>query len=133
MNKNYATFCSDFADDSEENASGEIVVPPGRSIAMALSRLLPNSTVPSQHSFYGWTFEFESPNGSRARVLLQNPDPWLLTVEAKRAWFQVRSNQNRVDAETLAAVVDALGALGGASNITWMSKEEFETPKNPRE
>jgi hypothetical protein len=66
-------------------------------------------------------------------VLLQNPDPWLLTVEAKRAWFQVRSNQNRVDAETLAAVVDALGALGGASNITWMSKEEFETPKNPRE
>lgn len=79
-------FKSNLDDDSLESSAGDIVVPAGKNVAIAICDQLKvmgyKPTPPKQYSFFGWAFRFRL-DRSMIWILLQQPGPWLLTVDAR--------------------------------------------------
>ena len=87
--KNFAVFRADLPDDSKE-ANGDVTTPAGGNILEAICNHLGGAgvktTKPSQHGFYGWAAEFEI-GKVIIWLLLQQPGPWLLIVNARASWL----------------------------------------------
>ena len=128
MIKNFAKFSADFPDDSLENADGDIVVPAGRSIASAIASRIASASTPLQHSFYGWRFEFRCFSGNEAWALLQQPGPWLLTVEVK-GWFLRESKKDAVLGEAVEVVKKVLGSMSEIHEVSWHTPESTGSGK----
>ena len=125
MIKNYATFISAFPDDSEESPDGDVLVPDGRALASAIAGEISAARSPYQHSFYGWRFEFKCPSGRDAWVLLQQPGPWLLIVEAKTGWLERGTKKDAAFEEAVQLVKAAMTSISAISGISWLTQEEF--------
>jgi hypothetical protein len=124
----YAVFRADFPDDSKES-DGEVVAPAGRNIMEAICRQLASAslaiTQPAQRRFYGWTAQF--PLGKATIwMLIQQPGPWLLIVEARASWLT--GGKARADAldQGLALMRTALSADPRIKEPRWMTKTQFE-------
>lgn len=128
----YAVFRAEFPDDSKE-AGGEIVTPAGRNILEAICRHIGSAgittTQPSQHSFYGWVVEFQIGKVT-IWLLLQQPGPWLLVVEARASWLTGRKAKADALGQGLTLIRNALTADSRIKEPQWMTKEEFEASKS---
>jgi hypothetical protein len=127
MIKNFATFSSTLSDDSVEDENGDIVIPAGRNVAAALCESIPHATLPVQHSFYGWSFDFRGHAGREASALLQHPGPWLLIIKAKGRLFERPSSAADASQEAVQLVGDALRSIASIADVQWMTEEEFES------
>jgi hypothetical protein len=125
----FATFHAGLPDDSEENSSGDIVVPAGRNLVERLAGTLraDNLTVkaPHQHSFYGWVFDVQSGNAT-VWCLVQYPEPWLLVTEL-RGDTSARTTGQDFHATVLNAIDRALKADSLVSKVQWFTKAEYES------
>ena len=126
MVRTFATFLSEFPDDSEEDGDGDILVPGGRAIAQALAAKILSAGAPRQHEFYGWKFEFKTTSNKDAWVLIQQPGPWLLTVESKAGWFQKRIGNAADKAEAVDVIRSAIEGIEEISSVSWFTEQEFE-------
>jgi len=124
----FATFKSDFPDDSIEDG-GDIVVPSGQNIMRAICGCLGTRGYHvsnfEQHSFYGWSFDLRGTEGS-FWLLIQHPDPWLLTVhDSRMIWSRVFGGQ-----ADFAALIEEcrarLASIPQISAVSWMSRKEYE-------
>ena len=120
----FATFESDFADDSVEEG-GETVVPGGENIMRAIyDRLKARGYHVSnfdQHSFYGWAFDLRG-----FWLLVQYAGPWLLTVnDSRMIWSRMFGGQAR-----FAAMIEqcrlSLESIPQIRSISWMTRKEYE-------
>ncbi|MES2697685.1 MAG: hypothetical protein V4773_29750 [Verrucomicrobiota bacterium] len=125
---NYALFESSLPDDSVE-VEENIEVPAGRNVMESLAQRFKESgvqtSVVSQHSFYGWSFEARI--SDRAFwFLLQHPAPWLLLVQDRR-WLLRRWLEGQATFHGALKTCDAaLRALGHVSALEWLTQSEYE-------
>lgn len=131
----YAVFRADFPDDSEE-VGDEVAVPAGRNVVDAICERLRSAgmptTQPTQHSFYGWTAEFQLDNAT-IWMLLQSGDPErLLIVEARCSWLSRAATKAEALAHGVALIKEILGSDSRFSGVQWMSQQEFESAKRHR-
>jgi hypothetical protein len=130
INKNIAEFDVSLPDDTLWDEEGNPVVPGGRALAVRIRQALADrgwdSTDPSQHSFYGWSFQVPTPIG-KAVVILQHPSPWLLIATRKPSfWKRLRGQADDiVDSKLIDALRDAIATDEHFSNVKWMSREEY--------
>lgn len=124
----YLTFHSKFPDDSTE-VEGSIIVPAGRNILEAIRSQLSirgiTNSLPEQYSFYGWTVEFLVGNVT-IWMLLQNPDPWLLIIEARASWLTRSSVKLSALRQGLSWVKQALDAESDIVEQHWMTKKSYD-------
>ena len=125
---NFALFDSSLPDDSVEE-SGDITVPAGRNVMESLSQRLKEggieTSVVSQHSFYGWSFEARI-EGRRFWLLVQGGLPWLLIVNDRRAFFRRVIEGDAPFRAALRSCDSALRALGHVSEIEWLTQAAYE-------
>lgn len=125
MTKNFCTFSAAFIDDAVENEEGDIVVPAGKQLTTAISRAIPHSNEPSQHSFYGWTFSFRSPSGRKVSVLIQQPDVWLVIVTAHVKWYEWGVSLPKELEGSIKSVGKALNSVPEISDVKWFTEREY--------
>jgi len=90
------------------------------------------TTQPTQHSFYGWTAEFQLDNAT-IWMLLQSGDPErLLIVEARCSWLSRAATKAEALAHGVALIKEILGSDSRFSGVQWMSQQEFESAKRHR-
>lgn len=133
--ESYAVFRAEFPDDSTES-NGEVVTPAGRNIMEAICRHFSSTgamatTQPAQHSFYGWTTEFQIGKVT-IWLLLQQPGPWLLNVEARASWLTGGKTKGDASRQGITLVGNALSADSRIKEPRWMTKEKFESSKRGR-
>lgn len=126
MSENFAIFESSFPNDERLDEAGELIAPAGRNITAAIADAIESATEPSQHSFYGWRFEFDADERHRAWALLQSPGPWLLIVEAKTGWLEGRKAKKQVLGKAVEALRSAILTVPELSGVEWMSEFEFQ-------
>lgn len=124
----YATFKSAFPDDSIED-NGDIVVPGGQNIMRAIHNCLAargyRLSDIEQHSHYGWSFDLRGEEG-RFWLLVQYPEPWLLTVhDSRMIWSRIFGGEKRV-CQLLDQCRACLASIPQISAISWMSLKEYE-------
>lgn len=124
----FAIFQSAFPDDSIEEG-GHVLVPGGQNISRAIyDRLAGRGYDVSgfdQHSSYGWSFDLRGREG-RFWLLVQHPDPWLLTVHDSR---MIWSRALRGPADFVALIDQCrscLSSIPRLSSVLWMSRKEFD-------
>jgi hypothetical protein len=129
--QSYAVFRAEFPDDSVEESS-EIVVPAGRNIMDAIRQRVDSTgattTESIQHSFYGWTAEFQIGKVT-IWMLLQHDSQWLLIVEARASWLTGARAREVALKQGIAIVGEALRAESRIKDPRWMTKEEFAASK----
>lgn len=133
----FVSFESDFADDSVEGPTGNVVTPGGKSVMGCIADKLKERgvivTSVHQHSFYGWAFTAEH-QGVKFYCLVQHLRLWLLTVRpilsiGDRFLFRGRT------AETHAFVDLAVKTLASDSHfmgIIKQSEKEFNATQRSR-
>jgi hypothetical protein len=125
----FAVFEAQFPDDSIEAPSGDVVIPAGKNIAVAICSRLDeigvSSSVPIQHSFYGWESAFRVENVT-IWFLLQQLDPCLLIVEARASWFTRPRTRRQALEQGLRTLREAMGRESRIKLLRWMTKTEYE-------
>ena len=125
---NFALFESSLPDDSVEE-NGDITVPAGRNVMESISQRLKETglktSVVSQHSFYGWSFEAWI-EGRKFWFLIQAGAPWLLIVNDRRALFR-RVFEGQAPFRAALRVCDAaLRGLNHTSGTEWLTQAAYE-------
>ncbi len=128
MLHNHFTFVSSLPDDSVEEGGNGVVPAAGRNIMDSLARCLRDSghhvSEITQHSFYGWSFETQGPEG-RFWHMLQHPDPWLLMVEDRRALHRRLFQRETPFERALANCEAALRGLEHVSEAVWFTRADY--------
>jgi hypothetical protein len=132
MIRNFCSFNADFPDDSQENERDDIEIPAGRNLAAALVESLRGSGVqvsdPYQHSFYGWAVDIRT-DKCTIQCLIQNPQPWLLIVEARRSLGDRMTGKRHDGAlsQALHTIQQAMNTDPRFTPIGWYTRQEFES------
>lgn len=134
MSRNYCTFSASFTDDSVENEDGDVVVPPGRTLAGALSGLLTAGDGPYQLDHYGWEFRFRSDPDHWARIVLQghgnhateSDQSWLIIVFVSHGFFDLGRTRRKSREQAIRLVDSALAGMSVVDEVRWYTRQEYE-------
>ena len=131
-----AEFRSTFPDDRVENEEGtEILLFPGRNVAIAISEILRrigyDADPPENAGEHGWDFEVRVkgyPDGARLWCTVTLLDNYVLVVDNTSWWDRFRKRYP-------APYIEALGALGRAmaddprfSEVRWKDVPDRDDP-----
>lgn len=133
--RNFVTFETAFEDDAIWDSRENIISPAGRNVAAAIAAQLSMMgcacSEPTQHSFYGWSFNVTR-DRERFWLLLQGRDPWLLICEPRRTILQrmFRVRDDDTFDSLLLTLYAALKADDRITHLRWYSREDYETNRS---
>ena len=132
--RNFAVFESGFPDDIVRDSDDRVVAPGGRNIlefvreeltgdGWSCSRLQP-------HSFYGWVFDVVSANGPM-RVLIQYPEPYLLTITRRQSlWKRLLGKpDDRAEVGLVQRIHAILSRESRVSELKWTTRADYTSNK----
>jgi hypothetical protein len=134
--RTHVTFKADFPDDSQEDEGGDISVPAGRNVALALVDALRGDGLgcgdPEQHSHYGWSFEIQM-SGLREWCVLQRGEECLLIGEARGPFLgSLFRNEEHLEANALRAIHAAMKRDSRFSEVLWFTAREYNAGRAAR-
>jgi len=130
--RTFVTFEAEFPDDAVFDSRGDIEVPGGKNVAVAIVESLRTRgmdvTWPAQHRFYGWKFAACAGNDS-FDLVLQYPGPWLLLSQRVESPMDKlrRPKSDNTHRKLLEEVSTILEQDRRYRRQSWFTKEEYES------
>jgi hypothetical protein len=128
--RTFVTFEATFPDDARFLSSGDLVVPGGRSVCLAIAGLLVAQgfrvSGPKQHSYYGWEFTAKN-HGRKVWFLIQFPDPWLLIAKDSPGVRAIFNDSAFHFHETLDTLANAMIEDARFRRLSWFKQAEYES------
>lgn len=133
--RTFVTFSAAFEDDAVYASELEIIAPAGKNVATAIGQGLVglgySCSQPTQHSYYGWSFNVRIVRQC-FWLLLQGGDPWLLICHQERTFFErlLRKFDYAIMRSFLTDVNNILNDDERFTKVQWWSREDFEANRD---